>query len=601
MEYLKTKTPAKQVTIKSQKLDDIILNTMKTISSIVGGTLGPGGQPVLIERQEYAIGPMVTKDGVTVFKSLGFTDPTAHCIMEGARDAAVRTANEAGDGTTSATILSESIVSSMKNFCKQNPLVSPQKIVRELELLFKTVIEPKVKSWSRTVTLGKPEDSKVIMSVAKISANGDKDLAEAVMRCYDITGDAGNVSITEATGPSKYEVEKIDGYQIEQGYEDTLLKFQDKFVNPATGAIVLDNPKFVLYNGKLTDHNSLDNILFALGQAFEEEVIAKGINPNDFDTLENTSFENRNVVIVANGFSEMVIGQLGINYSNPGTINAVPLLAPLTPQSNGQQQLLLDLAAIASATVLDPLTKPIDRATLYDLGPGVKQFQCGRTKSVVLGYADTDLLEERIEEVQKLLESPLSDLDMNLLRIRLGKLSGGIAKLRIWGSSNGEVKEKKDRAEDAVCAVKGAIRAGVLPGGGHTLARLVSELSKEEYKKYISVGILTKALLEPCYRLCFNSGLNHEEADILVNQLINSEKVYDFQEHNWVDPFEAGILDSTPAVLEAIRSSLSIATLLGTLGGTIVQTRNYDFEKEQSASAADWERNANVNIADDRG
>jgi chaperonin GroEL len=585
MEYQKAKSVAKRIEIKGPKLRALVLQTWKTISDIVGATLGPGGQPVLIERYEHGMPPMVTKDGVTVFRSLGFEDAGAHCIMETGRDTAVRTASEAGDGTTTATILAEALVRFLNEYVTANPRVSPQRVVRQLERTFKTDIEPTITSLSRKVNPDKPKGKALMRAVATISANGDTDLAEAVMQCFEITGDEGNVIITEQSGPSGYEIEKIDGFPIEMGYEESCAKFAPTFINdPGTQRCVLDKPVFLLYHGRLTEIQSVQLLLEQVGEAW-----AAG-GP-------------RNVVIVACGFSESVLANLALNFSQSDTINVFPLTVPRSPFSNGQLALLQDVAAVTGSRLLDAIQYPLERATSEDLGPGVSSFECSRFRSTILGHADESLLGIRIDEINEVIKVAESQMDADNLKMRKARLANGIAKLRVMGSSNGELKEKRDRAEDAVCAVRGAIKAGCLPGGAWTLLRVLRALPDNDVNR----EVLAKALMEPFYRLVANCGIVdfNEVNDILapITKAIDADKapvVFDFLNSKHVDPYVEGILDSTPAVLEAVRNSISIASQHGTLGGIVAFQRDHDFERSEARATAAYMRDGSVNEADER-
>lgn len=597
MQYQKVKSVSKQVRTKGNSLEKIILDTMRTISEIVGSTLGPGGQQVLIERQEHNLPPMVTKDGVTVFRSLGFDDPAAHSIMEAARDASVRTASEAGDGTTTATILSEAIVRKTHEFTKSNPRVSPQKVVRRLERAFREVIEPAIKSLSTPAKLSETNGRNLLHSVARISANGDVELANSVMECFDLVGDDGNVTIAELSGPSKYEVERIEGYPIPMGYEESCAKYYQKFINDAaTQRCIMEKPVFILYHGRITEFQTMLSLLDMVGQAWQ----GRGFN--------------HNVVVVATGFSEQVLSALAFNFAEPTSLNVFPLLVPQSPFMNGQLAFLEDLSAITGATILDPMNKTMEQATLEDLGPGVGYFESTRFRSNIVGKStnpesaafqeETVLL--RVDELQTQMANAASELEKTFLQERIGKLTGGIAKLKVIGASNGELKEKRDRAEDAVCAVRGAIKFGCVPGGGWVLLRLMNLLKNENDQ--ILDKVLIPALFEPVRRLLSNVGVNDEEATQILAPVINSVAtgnvsdavVFDALEGKHVNAIQSGVLDATPAVLEAVRNSISIASLLGTLGGTVVFKRDLDLERTEARDAADFLRNANHNPADER-
>lgn len=595
MQYQKVKSVAKRVLVKGPKLREKVLNTMSQISSIVGATLGPGGMPVLIERQEFNLPAMVTKDGVTVFRSLGFDDPTAHVILEAARDAAVRTASEAGDGTTTATVLSEAIARYTDLYCLNNKSVSPQRVVRQLMKVFDENINPLITS---TTIIPKADDidgRHALWNVARISANGDTALATAVMDCFNLVGDEGNVTLTEISGASGYEVEKIEGYPLTVGYEDSCAKFAPKFINdPALQRTVLENPLFVVFHGRITEIQSVVSLMEKIGAAWQ-----------------NDNFRH-NIVLVATGFSESVLAQLAVNFAEMTTINVFPLLAPLTPVPNGQLGILQDICAVTGSTLFDPLNKPLDAAELEELGDLAKTFEANRFRSVILADLDNDQvainIEERVAELVSQRTQAASELDRSYFDERIGKLTGGIAKLRIIGASNGELRERRDRAEDAVCAVRGAIKSGYVPGGGWMLLKICDSLKKIYPEDPVINSILIPALETPVYKVLENSGLIHTEIEEIIGKLkasIRDNKflVYDAYNHKYEHPYNSGILDSTPAVREAIRNSLSIASLLGTLGGTVVFARDSELERIEARETNSFLRNSDYpeNPADERG
>jgi len=593
VEYAKTKSVAKYVEASGTRLDKIVLSTMATISQVVGGTLGPGGRPVLIERYEHNLPPFLTKDGVTVFKSLGFQNSIAHCVMEVCRDAATRTASEAGDGTTTATILSEAIVRLTKQYCEKNPRVSAGRVVRHLERTFREQIEPTVKQLSREVVLDETGE-KLLRAVATVSANGDADLADAVMRCFDITGDQGNVTIVESSGPSHYEVEQIQGYPITMGYEESCGKFYPKFINdPGTQRVLMQEPAFLLYHGRINDMQPLLPIMAEVSKAFS--------NPGEYGLEKPFPY---NIVVVATGFSESVLASLAHNFSLTDSLRVYPMVIPNnSPQSSAQFEFLQDLAALTGATILDVLSKPLINASLDQLGVGCHSFEVNRYRSTVIGYADEGLVQTRAEELELQLQNPESELDKLLLQERLAKISGGIARLRVIGSSNGEMKEKRDRAEDAVCAVRGALKHGCLPGGAWTLLKLCQSIEHDE----INENILLPALRAPFDRLIENAGIQTTSVEaekifvpIALGIRTGKPVVFDFLESKHVDPFEGGILDSTPAVLEAIRNAISCASNVGTLGGCVVFGRDAELERTEARATSAWLRDANENPADER-
>ena len=605
LSYRKVKNVGKSVLTRQDggRLESVVNKTMRVLRDIVGGTLGPGGQPVLIERQEDNMPPIVTKDGVTVFRHMGFENPTAEVVLEAARDAAVRTASEAGDGTTTATVLSEAIVRLTKEYCAKHKDVSPQKVVRRLQSVFAEIIEPTLKSLAIQASVDDEAGKQLLFNVARISANGDVDLAKSVMDCFDIVGDAGNVTITEVSGPYGYEVEKVDGYPIpNMGFEDSLGKYSPGFITDQAGQRVwLDKPLFVVFHGKITEVQSMRILM--------EKVFDNWQAPG-------AGYRRHNVVIVATGFSDSVVGQLCVNMMDQSTINVLPLTAPLSPVPGGQLALLEDLCAFTGARLLDPLSNPLDAATLEDCGTYAKGIEMTRFRTTVfpedpapLADANGNLITTdkdevvygdmpnsltvgaRIDILEQHLKQAASELDAGFINERIGKLTGGIARLKVVGSSSGENRERRDRAEDAVCSVRGTIKHGCLPGGGWGLMRAAHALDPEDP---VCLDVLKPALLEPVRMLFTNCGYTEEETTFEIAKLLADDtKVFDLLKQEPVDAQAGGLLDSLPAVLEAVRNSLSIASLLGTLGGTIVFARDTELERSEAKETRSFLRDGN--------
>lgn len=585
VQYRKVKSVAKDVLPKGEKLRQIVLKTMASIAANVGATLGPGGLPVLIERQETGFPNIVTKDGVTVFRYLGFSNPFAHSIMETARDASVRTATEAGDGTTSATVLAEALVRKTDEFVINNPKVSPQKAVRVIENWYRTEAEPFLKSKAISVT------EEIQRAVALCSSNGDVELTDAVMKCFEITGDEGNVTIVEAGGPSGYQIEQLKGYAVGTGYEESCRRFYPAFVNDkSNNRTIMKNPVFVLYYGNITDISSLIPLMDSIDAQHQAD-----------------NSRSRDVVVCALSFSEGVLGSLAANFQEPGTLNVFPLVIPVNAVHNSQLHFLQDLQAVTGADILDPMTRSLERATAANVGQPLEYFESLRYRSNIVGQTDESLLMARIEELKVQLQNPESIYEKTMLEERVAKLTGGIARLTVVGPSAAEIREKKDRADDAVCGIRGALKHGAIPGGGwgfFQLAKTVKRVSEkkswnpfkklppaESLERKIKSEIIYPALLAPIRLLMTNCGLSDEEIEANLAQMAKNPEdptkaiVWDGTCDKFVKPVESGIVDSLPAVNEALRNSISIATLLGTLGGAIVFQRDAQVERENSSDS----------------
>lgn len=582
MQYQKAKSVSKEVLGRGPKLKDLILGTMETCANVVGSTLGPGGMSVIIERQEENLPPIVTKDGVTVFRNMGFESSAAQVLMESMRDAANRTAAEAGDGTTTATLLSYAIVKSTMEFCEANPKFSPQRVVRTIQKYFETDIEPYIRSQSVKVSMAKEKGQQLLHSVARISANGDTKLADAVLECFRIVGADGNVTLVEKSGHSRYEVEQIDGYSIDGGYEDSAGKLAQGFVNDIGRQMVkLEKPLVILYHGRINDTYTALTLFEKIADAASKQECS------------------HNVVLMATGFGHRVIEDLFGNFQDPRSPNIYPLVVPLTNSATGQFDFLVDMKALTGGKVFDPVHAPLEHAEVSELGT-CDLFEASRFRSTVVGYRDQSLIEERVAELKSMLSTDLTQMDAQMVQERLGKITQGIARLKIVGSSAGDLRERRDRAEDAIMAVRGAIKHGVLPAGGKILLRLSERagLSEDPVVK----GVLEKALLHPITKLFQNAGFQEEEFNEVLEELKLSEDstVYDLLDSQFVNAFESGLLDSTPAVLEALKNSISIATQVGTNGGIIVFKRDHEYERKEAQATADFIRNANVNPADER-
>lgn len=558
-------------------LDSLVLNTLKRCADIVGSSLGPGGRPVVIERQETNVAPVITKDGVTIFRALGFSDPTAQVLMEAARDASIRTASDAGDGTSTATVLAYSFVQKTQEYCRKHPQYSPQRIVRILEKILKTVVLPEIERQAIRPTLNTGDGRVVLENVAKLSANGDGALAAAVMECYDLIGDEGNVTISEESGASEYRVEKIEGYPILTGFEECCGPFFNEFINDhSTQSSKLQSPHFITFYGEVSEFGSLYQLLDRLSM----EAQAGNIKPS--------------IVLVATKFSEDVLSQLAINFKS-SSFKVFPLRAPISGTPNSDFEFLRDVAALTGSTIADPMNLPLIDLQVEHLGSGPSTFECGRFRTNIIGYRDEILVMERVDELQKQYESKTtSEYDKIWLRERIAKMSSGIAKLIVCGSSNGETKEKRDRAEDAICAVRGAIKSGALPGGGAFLKHLsdtISQFGSSDLEKQVAKDVFAAALLLPIDTLYLNAGMTAEESREALATL-GLATTYDVAEGRTGNPVEMGILDSVPAVRDAIVNSLSIAGLLGTSGGTVCFKRDNTLEQMEAKAAADWDNNS---------
>ena len=470
MSTRKVKTSPKLFVSDTERLQDIIVKTLSRANQIVGATLGPAGKTILIESDYPGIPNKQTKDGVTVFRSLGSNSSYEHLILEEVRAAAQRTATEAGDGTTTATVLSATLIRLLFDFCNSNPNHSPQKTARELSKIVRERLVPAIKKRSIPITI---ENQQLLKMVAKISANGDEDLASAVIEAFETIGygDSSHVTIKEVSGPYGYEVSTLEGFPIPIGYEESIGKFHTAFINDQSNQrISLEDPLFLLFDGAIADMMSVQAVLERAGEEY-----ASGRS------------EFKNIVIFSHGYSDSVLTSLAFNMANPSTINVIPMQTPAAAHLNAKLHFLNDLAAFTGAKVFGLKDRVAD-ATPADLGSGMTHFECYRFRSTIVGVPDELNINVRADQLKVQKENAESASEKIWIEERLGKLTSGIAKLTIYGGSTGEMKERADRAEDAVMAVRSSIKYGALPGGARVFLDLALELQDDLKGRKMSFG-----------------------------------------------------------------------------------------------------------------
>lgn len=574
MSHRKAKTAPKIFITDQAKLKSLVLETMQEISDAVGRTMGPGGRNTLIESDFPGIPNKNTKDGVTVFKSLGYLDSYKHLITEQARSSAERTASEAGDGTTTATVLSNSLIKNIFAFCEKNPKYSPQRAIRRVKKVSSELLSPYIAS--RSIVIGE-ENKDMLRMVAKISANGDDDMADAVIKAFEEIGygDASHVTIRESSGKTGYKVERIDGYPIPVGYEESIGKFHSAFINDqANQRCYMEKPLFLLIDGMVNDIINIMPIIEDLGHKYVREL----------------STDHKNLVIFAHGFSESVLNALAYNFVDSGTINVIPMVTPMSQFLNSQLHFLMDISAFTGAKIFG-LKDPVGKAKLSDLGAGMEYFEAYRFRSTVVGDPEPVNVEMRAADLKKIRTQAESRAEEVWLDERIGKITNGIAKLTIFGGSNGELKEAHDRCEDAVCAVRSAITHGALPGGCRIAVDMALLISSSIEEGDPAREILVPALLSLPHRLLENAGYHSDEIGQIITKLVTeTDLVYDVENESFGKPEELGLFDATKAVSEALNNAVSIASVLGTMGGIVCHPRDAEFERSEARADAEYGR-----------
>jgi chaperonin GroEL len=533
------RSKAKDIVHNKEELSKIVGETLNKMATVVGATLGPGGRAVLLEREGQP--PLATKDGVTVAKSLGVGKAEDNIIMEAAKEICINTAKDAGDGTTTAIVLANAITKHGQDFVKTNSKYNPQRIVNELEDLYEDIIVPYIKSQAQDVS----EQDKLI-NVATISANGDRKIAKVVVEAVMAAGDDGKVLIEEAQG-DEMRVETIEGYIITSGLKD-IGQLGPMFMNDKGGQqCKMDAGRVFLYNGSINDAKALG---FLEGALQGDEY--------------GSAYDGSPLIIIAHDFSDTAMDLIAKNAKKGTTL--CPIKTPRSGLPNSKTVSLEDIAAYTGATVYDPSN--IESISLDGLG-SFTSAKSNLYETFIISEVDSDLIEARVAELKAIEASCHSDMDRMHVRSHVAKLVGGISTIHVGGVSDLKVRERKARVEDAVEAVRSAIAEGIIPGGCKIQIELSKILESHPNKK-ASWDIMINALREPFKLLLENCGENYEE---IYPQLVDG-KVFDANLHEFVDPFEAGIIEPAKVARVAIGNALSVASLLITLGGIVCVPRD---------------------------
>ena len=552
------KSKAKSITTDKAQITKVVNDTMDTMAAIVGATLGPGGRAVLIERD--GLSPLVTKDGVTVAKSLGVNQAEANIIIEAAKEICLNTAKEAGDGTTTAIVLASAITRNGLEFLDKNPKYNPQRMVTELNDLYNDIIKPfLVKHAVKTTT------AEELVSVATISANGDKRIAKTVVDAVIAAGEDGTVLIEEAQG-NQLKLETIDGYIVVKGLKD-LGQIGPAFINDRAGQQArMDKGIVFLYDGHLSDLKVPAAIQVA---------------------VEQTELYGKPIIVFAHGFSDVVLEKFA--KTTKGGYTVVPMKTPMSGVPNSQSMFLHDMAAYTGATVYDPGT--IDTFISEDEEDGFGQFDTAKInmyECFITNEFDPQRVSDRVEELKAIAASAPSEFDKMHIRASIGKLTGGISTIYVGAGSELEAREKKARVEDAVEAVRSAIAEGIIPGGCGVHLVLSDIIAKHPEAKQ-SWTIMARALKAPFGLLLSNCG---EDADAIWGALSEHvldkdappKAIFDANQHCIVDPMSAGIIEPAKVCRVSIGNALSVASMLITLGGIVVVPRDAGLENQLALS-----------------
>ena len=531
-----------------KELKTKLLEGVSKLSKSVGSTLGPAGRTVLIKEDYGAL--KVTKDGVTVAKAFDELEDIVESIgAELAKKVSIKSANEVGDGTTTSTILAHAILEEgIKKIADgSNPVEIKKGIDEAVDTVNNALSE---------MAIDVTEDSQ-IKEVATISGNNDSEIGSLISNAIDKVGREGIVTIEESkTGETSLEV--VEGMQFERGYKSPYFVTDNNTMDA-----VLDNPYILIVNGRISTANSLLNV------------------------LNQASGEDRPILIVAEDIDGEALATLIVNKMR-GTVRVCAVKAP--EFGDRRTMALEDLAVITGGNVisknkghkLDKITPIMFKDTF--LGTARKVTISKDTTTIVDGGGNIDDINQRVEEIKYALDNQSSAFEKEKLQERLGKLVGGVAIINVGGNSELEIKEKKDRVEDALFATKAALDEGIVVGGGTALLYASGDISIEgDDDKAIGRRIVAKSISKPFYKILTNAGHDDNEVRYTASKLIDSGNDLwaglDYKTLETIDFKKAGIIDPKKVTRIALENAASIAGTILTTESVVYKTKD-DKEEE---------------------
>lgn len=522
---------AKQI-IQGAKAREEMLQGIDILADVVKVTLGPRGRNVAIEQSFGA--PKVTKDGVTVAKAVELENKNQNAGAQLVKSVASKTADVAGDGTTTATVLTQSIAREGNKSVAAG--MNPMDLKRGVDMAVSAVIE-EIKKLSKNIN-----SQEEIAQVGTISANGDTEIGEKIAEAMKRVGKEGVITVEEAKSFS-FEIDVVDGMKFDRGY------LSPYFVTNAEKMIAeLDNPYILLFEKKLT---GLQQILPLL-----EAVVQSG----------------RPLLIIAEDIEGEALATLVVNKLRGG-LKVAAVKAP--GFGDRRKSMMEDLAILTNGQLIsDDLGMKLENVDISMLGRAKKVTISKEFTTLVDGAGSKTDIEARCGQLRGQIEETTSDYDKEKLQERLAKLAGGVAVLKVGGATEVEVKERKDRVHDALHATRAAVEEGVVAGGGVTLfyaARALDKLKCANDDQQAGINIIKRALQAPVRQIVTNAGI---DGAIVVGKLSESKDTshgFNAQTMEYTDMFKAGIIDPTKVVRTALQDAASVASLIITTEAIITE------------------------------
>jgi chaperonin GroEL len=523
---------AKDVRFSSDARDRM-LRGVDILNNAVKATLGPKGRNVVLDKSYGA--PRITKDGVTVAKEIELEDKFENMGAQMVREVASKTSDRAGDGTTTATVLTASIIKEGLKLVAAG--MNPMDLKRGIDVAAAAV----VKDIERRAK--KVQSSEEIAQVGTISANGDKAVGKMIADAMKKVGNEGVITVEEAK-TAETELDVVEGMQFDRGY------LSPYFITNAEKMIAeLEDPYILVHEKKLSSLQPMLPILEAVVQA------------------------GKPLLIVAEDIEGEALATLVVNKLRGG-LKVAAVKAP--GFGDRRKAMLEDIAVLTTGTMIaEDLGIKLENVTLQMLGKAKRVRIEKENTTIIDGAGSKKDIEGRIAQIKAQIEETTSDYDKEKLQERLAKLAGGVAVIRVGGSTEVEVKEKKDRVDDAMHATKAAVEEGIVPGGGVALLRAkaaIGKLSDENADIQAGINIVLRALEAPIRQIAENAGV---EGSIVVGKITENKSQtfgFDAQTEQYVDMLNAGIVDPAKVVRVALQDAASIAGLMITTEAMIAET-----------------------------
>ncbi|MFC3874692.1 chaperonin GroEL [Neisseria musculi] len=509
-----------------------MIKGVNVLADAVKVTLGPKGRNVVLDRAFG--GPHITKDGVTVAKEVELKDKFENMGAQMVKEVASKTNDVAGDGTTTATVLAQAIVAEGMKYVTAG--MNPTDLKRGIDKAVTALVE-------ELKNISKPCDtSKEIAQVGSISANSDEQVGAIIAEAMEKVGKEGVITVEDGKSLEN-ELDVVEGMQFDRGYLSPYF-----ITEPEKQIAALDNPFVLLFDKKISNIRDLLPVL---------EQIAKTSRP---------------LLIIAEDVEGEALATLVVNNLR-GILKTVAVKAP--GFGDRRKAMLQDIAILTGGTVIaEEVGLSLEKATLEDLGQA-KRIEIGKENTTIIdGFGDAALIEGRVAEIRQQIETATSDYDKEKLQERVAKLAGGVAVIKVGAATEVEMKEKKDRVDDALHATRAAVEEGIVAGGGVALLRARAALSKVETSNTdqdAGVQIVLRAVESPLRQIVKNAG---GEPSVVVNKVLEGKGNYGYNAGNdtYGDMLEMGVLDPAKVTRSALQHAASIAGLMLTTDCMIAET-----------------------------